>query len=75
MEQVVAVSRVAIAVAKSLSFPEVGRYTPIWVVVVRPGIERWMGRTAEEVVGRTVMNGEIEECHRQSVPPHALLSV
>ena len=45
----------------------------MWVVGVYPGMDRWMGRTEGEDVGRTVTYGEREDCHRTMVPPQALL--
>jgi hypothetical protein len=43
----------------------------IWMEGDSPGMERRIGSTAEEVVGRIVTKGSRLECQRARVPPQA----
>ena len=47
----------------------------MWAAGHRPGRERRRGRTADEVVGRTLMKGSSSALHKAIVPPDALFVI
>ena len=47
----------------------------MWAAGHRPGRERRRGRTADEVVGRTLMKGSSSALHKAIVPPAALFVI
>ena len=47
----------------------------MWAAGHRPGRERRRGRTADEVVGRTLMKGSSSVLHKAIVPPIALFVI
>lgn len=51
------------------SLPAVGRYSAMWMELIKPGIWTKIGRNAEDGVGRGWMKGSSLESQSTIVPP------